>query len=110
VVPVDEHRCCRVDGGAVANEAALPPSEGSGGVGIEVDAASVGAGLDGRFDGAAGGDLSRADDRQARRPSVEVAPVQSGEFAAADSGVGDKVQRWVEALGLGHLKELADLG
>ncbi len=29
---------------------------------------------------------------------------------STDAGVGDEVQRRVEALGLGHLKELAELG
>jgi len=107
---VQEHRRGGVDGGSLVVEAAAPPAQNPGGVGVEVDAAPACPRLDWCLDGADRGDLSRADDRQARCGVVEVAPVESREFVATDAGVGDEVQRWVEALRLGQIKELAELG
>ena len=65
---------------------------------VEVDAAAAGAGLDGELDGLAGDALEGAADREALVGSVEVGPLEPGDFATAHPGVGGEVQRRVEPL------------
>jgi len=101
VVPVQKHPRGRLHCGPLLYQASVPPSKDPDSVGVEVDAPSAGARFDGRFDGAAEVTCRVRTDRHAGGGLVEVAPVESGEFAATDSGVGNKVQGWVEPFGLG---------
>jgi hypothetical protein len=91
-------------------ESAAPPTELGDGGGVEVDASAAGAGLDAELDGLAADALKGALDRQAAGAEVEVAPLETDDFASAHPGVGGEVQGRVEPLSPGGGQERGQLG
>jgi len=82
----------------VAGELAPPVPEHVHRLGVEVDAAPAGPGLDSELDGPACDVLDRAGDRQPIVAPVEVGPLESCDFAAAHAREGGEVERRVEAV------------
>lgn len=106
---VGEDRVVEIDRVTVSFLLAPPAGEGVFGGGVEVDAASAGAGLDWGFDRAAADGFACSGDGEGVGGVVPVAPAESGEFASSHAGGGGDYEGGVEAQVLGGVEECAGL-